>query len=229
MATQTAVAPNATTTENRTWEGGGSPFGASFGKIMMWFFLVSDAFTFASFLISYGVIRATHEYWPNPEMVFNAFPGIEGHAPLVFVGLMTFILIVSSVTMVLAVEAGHNLDKNKAAFYMVLTIIGGAAFLGCQAWEWSHLIDHGMTLSGNPFGPDHTQGPALFGQLFFSITGFHGAHVTSGVIINIIILINIMRGVYDKKKDYEIVEKVGLYWHFVDLVWVFVFTFFYLV
>jgi cytochrome c oxidase subunit III len=133
------------------------------------------------------------------------------------------------VTMVLAVEAGHNLRQKEAGFYMILTVIGGIAFLSCQAWEWLHLIDHHMTLSGNLFGPNHSAGPPLFGQLFFAITGFHGAHVTSGVIINIIVTANIFAGTYQKRKNYEIVEKIGLYWHFVDLVWVFVFTFFYLV
>jgi len=233
MATQTAVHENPTRVGQGLWSGGHSPFGASYGKLMMWFFLLSDAFTFSGLLIAYGMIRITHEYWPNPEEVFNAFPGIEGHAPLVFVGLMTFILIISSVTMVLAVDAGHHLDRPKVLFYMFLTIIGGFAFLGCQAWEWTHLIEHGTTLYHNHYGPlvngEHTEGPAIFGQLFFIITGFHGFHVFSGVIINCIIFLQVLAGNYKTHDHYEYVEKVGLYWHFVDLVWVFVFTFFYLI
>jgi cytochrome c oxidase subunit 3 len=216
------------------WSGGPvSPFGASWGKLMMWFFLISDAFSFSGLLIAYGLLRFTHEHWPNPEEVFHAFPGFgHQHLPLVFVGLMTFILIVSSFTMVMAVEAGHRNDKGGILFWLMLTIVGGLAFLGCQAWEWTHLIMGGTTIYGNPYGPDG-HGAVAFGQLFFLITGFHGGHVTSGVIINIIIFYNVMYGVYDNRpptpEKYEIVEKVGLYWHFVDLVWVFVFTFFYLV
>ncbi|MCS7073987.1 MAG: cytochrome c oxidase subunit 3 [Bacteroidia bacterium] len=214
-----------TTPKNGIWGGGYEPLGANFGKLMMWFFILSDAFTFSALLISYGALRFTHSAdWPNPEKVFHAFPGIEGHAPLVFVGLMTFILIVSSVTMVLAVEAGQE-EKNreKCAWYMLLTILGGLTFLGCQAWEWSHLIHGGITLHQN------VEGNVLFGQLFFLITGFHGFHVTTGVILNIIVLVLVLDGYMDKIGHYDLVEKVGLYWHFVDLVWVFVFTFFYLV
>lgn len=226
MANQAAVNnPN-------LWGGGEDvkPLGASFGKIMMWFFIVSDAFTFSGLLISYGLLRVSSPKWANPEEVFHAFPFMgDAHLPLVFVGLMTFILIFSSVTMVLAVEAGHRNAKNEVSTYMILTILGGIAFLSCQAWEWTHLIHGGTTIHGNPYGP------AVFGQLFFTITGFHGAHVTSGVILNIIVFILLHTGYFDRRVQagehdpYELVEKVGLYWHFVDLVWVFVFTFFYLV
>jgi cytochrome c oxidase subunit 3 len=125
--------------------------------------------------------------------------------------------------MVLAVEAGHRMAKKEVAFYMVLTIIGGAAFLGCQAWEWTMFITEGATLYGNPFGP------TAFAALFFIVTGFHGFHVLSGVVINFIIYLNVINDTYEKRGHYEMVEKVGLYWHFVDLVWVFVFTFFYLI
>lgn len=219
MATAVASAPS-------QWDGGKLPYAASYGKLMMWFFLLSDAFTFTGLLVSYGLIRASHDHWANPEEVFRSFPGGFENAPLVFVGLMTFILIASSVTMVLAVDAGHHKTpdrKDKVMFYMILTIIGGIAFLGCQAWEWNHLIHGGTTISGNPYNA-----PITFGQLFFAITGFHGAHVTSGVVINILILFNTAKGVYERKNNYEMIEKVGLYWHFVDLVWVFVFTLFYL-
>jgi cytochrome c oxidase subunit 3 len=212
-----------------TWDGGKLPFGARYGKLMMWFFLLTDAFTFSGLLISYGMIRYASSYWPDPEKVFNAFPGTHANLPLVFVGLMTFILIMSSVTMVLAVDAGHKGNRFGVIFYMILTLIGGAMFLGCQAWEWTHLIHGGTTILSNNLGPDGTPGPAHFGQFFFVITGFHGMHVFSGVLLNLMIFINTIKGVYDKNQDYEMVEKVGLYWHFVDLVWVFVFTFFYLI
>ena len=245
------MATTATAHQTKWWSGGKSPFNLEYGKLMMWYFLMSDAFTFGAFLISYGTIRFSQEYWPNPNRVFNAFPGL-GHTdlPLAFVSLMTFILIISSVTMVLAVHAGHHMDKKGVQKYMLLTILGGLAFLGCQAWEWTHLITGyhevlidgklstlSTTVSHNPWGPhvefngEHvaTPGPVAFGGYFFGITGFHGFHVFSGVIINIIIFFNVLLGTYEKRKSYEMVEKVGLYWHFVDLVWVFVFTVFYLV
>lgn len=169
-----------------------------------------------------GIFSETH--WPSPDMVFNHFPFAHGvHLPLFFVSLMTFILIFSSVTMVLAVEAGQRKARSEVAKYMVFTILGGLAFLGCQAWEWTQFITEGATLNGNPFGPWH------FAALFFLVTGFHGFHVFSGVVLNVIIYINVLRGTYDKRGHYEMVEKTGLYWHFVDLVWVFVFTFFYLI
>ena len=200
---------------------------------MMWFFLLSDAFTFSALLTAYGFIRVTAYEWVDPEQVFQGIPPIINHGlPLVFVGIMTFILIVSSVTMVLAVEAGHHMQQKEVEKYMLYTILGGFAFLGCQALEWQHLIHEGLSLSHNPF--DHydatdKNGSVMFGQLFYIITGFHGTHVLSGVLINVIIYINVRRGAYQKRGHYEMVEKVGLYWHFVDLVWVFVFTLFYLI
>lgn len=257
-----------TTLKKRSiWAGGFSPFNVSYGKLMMWIFLLSDAFSFSSLLISYGTVRYAHPspphgnpvihgaevrplghvpdnfvellgetkaangdfffsktHWPSPDLVFNHFPFLHGlHLPLFFVSLMTFILIFSSVTMVLAVEAGHRMDKKDVAKYMFYTILGGAAFLGCQAWEWTQFITAGASLQGNPFGP------TAFAALFFIVTGFHGFHVFSGVVINVIIYLNVLNGTYDKRGHYEMIEKVGLYWHFVDLVWVFVFTFFYLI
>lgn len=240
--------------ETKWWSGGKSPFNVEYGKLMMWYFLMSDAFTFGAFLISYGTIRFSQNYWPDPNQVFNAFP-FAGHAnlPLAFVSLMTFILIVSSVTMVLAVHAGHKNDKQGVIKWMIWTIIGGLAFLGCQAWEWTHLItgDHlvlingevkelGTTVTMNPWGPaanvtghegHHvtTPGPVAFGGYFFGITGFHGFHVLSGVVINIIMLIMAINGTFERKGHYWMIEKAGLYWHFVDLVWVFVFLCFYLI
>ncbi|HTC01747.1 MAG TPA: cytochrome c oxidase subunit 3 [Ferruginibacter sp.] len=233
------------------WSGGRSPFNATYGKVMMWYFLMSDAFTFGAFLISYGTLRFSQNFWVDPNKVFNSFPFAEGHnLPLAFVSLMTFILIFSSVTMVLAVHEGHNMNRKGVERYMILTIIGGAAFLSCQAWEWHHLltgehpvlvngvIEHwNTTVSHNPFGPEvmfngqlvHTPGPIAFGSYFFEITGFHGFHVFSGVIINIIMYIKTKLGHFDQRGHYEMIEKAGLYWHFVDLVWVFVFLCFYLV
>lgn len=409
------------------WGGKLSPYGASYGKLMMWFFLVSDALTFGGLLTAYGFIRHTYQgEWPVGEEVFHHFPFMgEAHMPLIYVAFMTFILIVSSVTMVLAVEAGHRNDRRGVTKWMIWTVIGGFIFLGSQVWEWSHFIhgshfgkvqlsdnsyatvegefgkvnklvllddhkhkvvqiggdgegmifgtiaeahhdehgDHGHGDHGHEHAGDHDHGhgdghghgedhsvvegghashmfrdaltaghvlpnyksngegydkiayvltttegeetstdtvgimhdedgvyyaiykdknvveelkireagskyavgdiiegdeaqalyeeaagsgtarrvifganlkdneygPVQYGQFFFFITGFHGFHVFSGVLINLIILIQVLMGVMERRKHYEMVEKVGLYWHFVDLVWVFVFTFFYLI
>ena len=228
------------------WDGGQSPFRISYGKMMMWFFLISDALTFGGLLVSYGFIR--HKYadvWPKAENVFTHFPFVEQHLPLAYVGLMTFILIMSSVTMVLAVEAGHRNDKQKVILWMFWTIVGGATFVGSQAWEWYHFIvgtetgalrhvwsqELGTYVEQTVYGANMTvneYGVPQFANYFFFITGFHGFHVFSGVVINFIIFLNVLKGTYEKRGHYEMVEKVGLYWHFVDLVWVFVFTFFYL-
>jgi len=247
MSSTTANAPG-----RSEWDGGVSPMGVSYGKLMMWFFLLSDAFTFSALLVTYGLVRSSHAaytgavdaftfsqaYWPIPEKVFEAVPFLHGvAAPLVFVGIMTFILIMSSVTMVLAVEAGHRMDRKAVEKWMLWTILGGIAFLSCQAWEWAHFI-HGAEAGAAVaegttfFGANlaHNQyGPPDFAAFFFFITGFHGFHVFSGVCLNFLIYYNTVMGTYDRRGHYEMVEKVGLYWHFVDLVWVFVFTFFYLV
>ena len=315
--------------EEKTWGGGNEPMGASYGKLMMWFFIVSDALTFSGFLAAYGFSRFKFiETWPLADEVFTHFPFMHGvSAPMYYVALMTFILIFSSVTMVLAVDAGHQMKKNKVVLYMFLTIIGGLIFLGSQAWEWKNFIkgeygaietkggsllqfvdkdgnrvalaefaavlpeereqltrSKGKWFMDEPTLPSYSvaevqagfkahpellirtevitkdkkktilsreesearlsqahyvveganlvrneYGSKLFADFFFFITGFHGFHVFSGVIINIIIFFNVLIGTYEKRKSYEMVEKVGLYWHFVDLVWVFVFTVFYLV
>lgn len=259
MSTTTAVIDK-TKKKGSIWDGGNEPLKASYGKLMMWFFLLSDAFTFSALLVTYGFIRYSHtaydeaihgafkfsqNYWPIPEKVFEAVPFLHGYSlPLVFVGIMTFILIMSSVTMVLAVEAGHRNDKNDVEKWMLWTILGGFAFLGSQAWEWSHFIhgtdegsvftfmENGNAVERTIFGANlvvNQYGPPAFADLFFFITGFHGTHVFSGVILNMLIFYNTATGVYQRRGHYEMVEKVGLYWHFVDLVWVFVFTFFYLV
>jgi cytochrome c oxidase subunit 3 len=315
--------------EEKTWGGGNEPMGASYGKLMMWFFIVSDALTFCGFLAAYGFSRFKFiETWPLADEVFTHFPFMHGvSAPMYYVALMTFILIFSSVTMVLAVDAGHQMKKDKVVLYMFLTIIGGGVFVGSQAWEWKNFIKgeygaietkggsllqfvdkegHRVALAdfavnlheereqltpdkakwfmsegslpsfsvaevqaGFKSHPDilirtevltaekqktvlsrkeselrlsdaryvveganlkrNEYGSKLFADFFFFITGFHGFHVLSGVIINIIIFFNVLVGTYEKRGSYEMVEKVGLYWHFVDLVWVFVFTVFYLV
>lgn len=367
------------------WGGGQSPFSISYGKMMMWYFLVSDALTFGGLLTAYGVIRhGLSEPWPVGEQVFEALPFLHGSFPLIYVALMTFILIVSSVTMVLAVEAGHRMDKKGVVKWLGLTVLGGLFFLSSQAWEWSHFIhgsgggfqiDQAMTInatddknqtlamdltagswvhfpaelghayehyqdhieqegakggkidldpttgkltimvpahdhdhghahdhghshdahadhadhSGHDAHADHAEkmdtlfngdlelivnkyvlvhendqdyrkmhvkgpeaaklfnnmmkgstafganmskneyGPQQYANFFFFITGFHGFHVLQGVIINIVVWLMAIRGVFERRGHYEMVEKIGLFWHFVDLVWVFVFTFYYLV
>jgi cytochrome c oxidase subunit 3 len=316
------------TSGEKIWGGNNEPMGANYGKLMMWFFIVSDALTFSGFLAAYGFSRFKFiETWPIADEVFTHFPFFHGvDAPMYYVALMTFILIFSSVTMVLAVDAGHQMKKDKVVLYMFLTILGGAIFVGSQAWEWKNFIkgeygaietkggsllqfvdkdgkrvalaDFAANLNGDreqltrskgmwfmneaPLAtytiaevqagfkahPEllvrtevvtkdkkktvlsraesearltdahyvveganlvrNEYGNKLFANFFFFITGFHGFHVFSGVIINIIIFFNILVGTYEKRKSYEMVEKVGLYWHFVDLVWVFVFTVFYL-
>ena len=349
-----------TGTEGKTWGGGNRPLNASYGKMMMWFFIVSDALTFSGFIASYGFSRFKFiDAWPIADEVFTHVPFLHGvPAPMYYVAFMTFILIFSSVTMVLAVDAGHHMKKNKVIWYMFFTIIGGLIFVGSQAWEWATFIkgDYGAVetnggkilqfqntagdrvaigdfavdipsdratnqrntgiwyqteaetqstytfeevkqgflanedllirsqelipnmekLRASELEADKLEvarlereyinldatgekgiynravgeeklvndgklvveganlirneyGHPLFADFFFFITGFHGFHVFSGVIFNFIIFINCILGTYERRGHYEMVEKVGLYWHFVDLVWVFVFTFFYLV
>ena len=325
-----------TGTEGKAWGGGTKPLNSSYGKMMMWFFIVSDALTFSGFLAAYGFSRFKFiDSWPIADEVFTHVPFFHGNYPMIYVAFMTFVLIMSSVTMVLAVDAGHHMNQKKVTWYMFLTVIGGLIFVGSQAWEWNTFIkgEYGavQTKGGNilQFGeyvnvdgeqkfkrvavadfakvahtdrvqheskngiwyvsegtlPEYSvddvykgleahdnvlvrtqiineegektvlsreaslkqikdngtavvhganlkvneYGSPLFADFFFFITGFHGFHVFSGVVINIIIFFNVIIGTYERRKNYEMVEKVGLYWHFVDLVWVFVFTFFYLV
>ncbi len=281
--TDTVVEHGAQEAQESAWSGGKAPFKASYGKLMMWYFLLSDAFTFAGFLISYGALRFSSPTWPVPDFVFSTAPFGVHHAPLIFVTIMSFLLIISSVTMVRAVQEGHRENIRGAVFWLLLTVLGGAGFLSCQAWEWTNLIatEH-MTVTTNPFGThlesgtylvdengeeyasageretfeagesylihkhdgewvqrayvtDNGEtgvqqfGPKAFGALFFFITGFHGFHVFSGVVFLLIITINTASGIYARRKNgHEMVEKMGLYWHFVDLVWVFVFLVFYL-
>ena len=201
------------------------------GKAMMWIFLLSDTFIFSSFLISYMTVRiSTTVPWPNPSEVFALTIGGKS-IPLILIAIMTFILISSSGTMVLAVNYGYRRDRVKTFVFLLLTAALGATFVGMQAFEWTKLIMEGVRPWGNPWGAPQ------FGSSFFMITGFHGTHVTFGVIFLIIVAIKVWRGDLDKQRpgfltgrkgNYEIVETMGLYWHFVDLVWVFIFALFYL-
>lgn len=339
-----------------------SPVGASYGKLMMWIFLFSDALTFGGFLVALGLTRYSYGgAWPIGEETFEGLPFIAGSYPLAFVAFMTFLLILSSVTMVLAVEAGHRMDKKGVTKWLLATIIGGLIFLGSQAWEWSHFIhgtnfgrvelnDGSQAIVKGKFGEinnfevlragsyyasiegaitneniapedknlmhafrhaaasrklsgtsealqlvlhdgtvakvnkekdenlhmivkvpgavhpvstaahkdtwiheedgsvdlyyegltngrvtyganmqENEYGPQIYSNFFFFVTGFHGFHVTLGIIVNIVVFVNVLKGTYERRGHYEMVEKGGLYWHFVDLVWVFVFTFFYLI
>lgn len=319
-----------TGTEVNIWDGGQRPMGAKYGKMMLWYFLASDSLTFASFILGYGLTRYKYlDIWPIADDVFNEIPFMPNvEAPLIYTAFMTFLLIFSSVTMVLAVHYGHQMNRKKVTFYMALTILGGLTFIGSQAFEWAGFIkgEHGaiethggkivhvyntdghqvtlsdiaiyenaprealeknkglwfksegylpsVTLSEVAAGikandnllirlPNFTDkgqkqmlsreeslkllendaagiveganlrhneyGPPLFADFFFFITGFHGFHVTIGLTLLIIVFSNVLIGTYERRGMYTMVEKVGLYWHFVDLVWVFVFTFFYLV
>ncbi len=204
---------------------------ASWGKAMMWIFLLSDTFIFGCFLLSYMTVRmSTTEPWPNPSEVFALEIG-GTHLPLILIAIMTFVLISSSGTMAMAVNYGYRRDRVKTAVLMLVTAAFGATFVGMQAFEWSKLIHEGVRPWENPWGA------AQFGSSFFMITGFHGTHVTIGVIFLLIIARKVWRGDFDQGKPgfftsrkgcYEIVEITGLYWHFVDLVWVFIFALFYL-
>lgn len=304
--------------DDNAWSGGQEPFKASYGKLMMWYFLLSDAFTFAGFLIAYGALRFSVESWPVPDFVFSTAPFGIHNAPLIFVTFMTFVLIVSSVTVLRAVQEGKHENQGGVVKWLIITVFGGAVFLGSQAWEWTNLIStEGVTIYNNPFST-HTEkgtyitldeavaglpgakidsldmhgtkvayiqhdgkkyfekvdhygknfakespafeagssylvtyhgdympgvykneagnvkvepmGPTAFGALFFFITGFHGFHVFSGLVFLLIIALNSWSGFYvERRNGYEMVEKIGLYWHFVDLVWVFVFLVFYLI
>ncbi|RWA75603.1 bb3-type cytochrome oxidase subunit IV [Mesorhizobium sp. M1C.F.Ca.ET.193.01.1.1] len=203
----------------------------SWGKAMMWIFLLSDTFIFGCFLLSYMTARiSTRVPWPNPSEVFALRIG-GSEIPLILIAIMTFVLISSSGTMAMAVNFGYRRDRRKTAILMLLTAALGATFVGMQAFEWTKLIMEGVRPWGNPWGA------AQFGSSFFMITGFHGTHVTIGVIFLIITARKVWRGDFDvgrpgfftsRRGRYENVEIMGLYWHFVDLVWVFIFAFFYL-
>jgi cytochrome c oxidase subunit III len=202
------------------WGGGAQPFGASWQKTMMWIFIVTDALLFSGLLCGYSFLRqASPAPWPSPQ---------EGAFSIPFIALMTFILITSSATMGSAVGASKLGDRKATLRYLILTIIGGAAFLGCQAYEWTHVIHEGQHLMNHAKGAPflvNPWGPPQYGQSFFLLTGFHGSHVLSGLVILTITAIRSALG----KTPAQNVEMAGLYWHFVDLVWVFIFTLFYLI
>jgi cytochrome c oxidase subunit 3 len=203
------------------WSADKQTFHVPWGKAMMWIFLLSDTFIFSCFLTGYMTVRiSTTEVWPNASEVF-ALHMFGADIPLILIAIMTFILITSSGTMAMAVNYGYRRDRKKTAVLMLVTALFGASFVGMQAFEWTKLISEGVRPWGNPFGAPQ------FGSAFFMITGFHGLHVTGGVIYLLVVAIKVLRGDYESR-GYEIVEITGLYWHFVDLVWVFIFAFFYL-
>ncbi|MFC4435875.1 heme-copper oxidase subunit III family protein [Cupriavidus respiraculi] len=204
------------------WSSDQSAFKVSWGKAMMWIFLLSDTFVFSCFLIAYMTVRMTTTVpWPNPSEVFALHIG-GADVPLVLIAIMTFVLITSSGTMAMAVNFAYRRDRARCAALMFATVLFGATFVGMQAFEWTKLISEGVRPWGNPMGA------AQFGSAFFMITGFHGLHVSCGVIYLLVVALRVLRGRYERLGDYQIVEIAGLYWHFVDLVWVFIFAFFYL-
>ncbi|KRO90479.1 MAG: heme-copper oxidase subunit III family protein [Proteobacteria bacterium] len=193
----------------------------SWGKTMMWIFLLSDTFIFSCFLVGYMSVRMTTDVpWPNTSEVFALTIAGE-HIPLILIAIMTFVLITSSGTMAMAVNCGYRRQRKQAAILMLVTAVFGVCFVGMQAFEWTKLIEEGVRPWGNPMGAPQ------FGAAFFMITGFHGFHVSIGVIYLTVVALKVLRGDYEER-GYEIVEITGLYWHFVDLVWVFIFAFFYL-
>ena len=204
------------------WSSDRQTFNVAWGKAMMWIFLLSDTFIFGCFLTGYMTVRAsTTVAWPNPSEVF-ALHIAGADVPLVLIAIMTFVLITSSGTMAMAVNCAYRRDRVNAAALMFVTAGFGELFVSMQAFEWSKLIMEGVRPWGNPMGAEQ------FGSTFFMITGFHGLHVTVGVIYLIVVAVRLLRGRYERAGSYQIVEIVGLYWHFVDLVWVFIFAFFYL-
>jgi cytochrome c oxidase subunit 3 len=205
------------------WSGDARALRVSWGKAMMWIFLLSDTFVFSCFLIGYMTVRmTTTTAWPEPSEVFALTIG-GARLPLLLIAIMTFVLISSSGTMAMAVNFAYRRDRVNAATLMLVTATCGELFVGMQAFEWSKLIlEEGVRPWGNPMGA------AQFGSAFFMITGFHGLHVSAGVVLLFVVAFKLIRGDYEKTGNYQIVEIAGLYWHFVDLVWVFIFALFYL-
>jgi cytochrome c oxidase subunit 3 len=205
------------------WSSDKQSFKVNWGKAMMWIFLLSDTFIFGSFLTGYMTVRlSTTVPWPDTGKVFALVIG-NTEIPLILIAIMTFILISSSGTMAMAVSFAYRRDRIKTTVLMLITAAFGATFVGMQAFEWTKLIVHeGVRPWGNPMGA------AQFGSSFFMITGFHGLHVTVGVIYLTTVALRVLQGRYERSGNYQIVEIAGLYWHFVDLVWVFIFPFFYL-
>lgn len=205
------------------WSSDVQAFKVRWSKAMMWIFLVSDTFIFGSFLSAYMAVRLTTiDPWPNTSEVFALHVG-GSDIPLLLIAIMTFILISSSGTMAMAVTSGYKKQRVKTGVLILLTALGGVGFVGMQVFEWSKLIlEEGIRPWGNDFGANQ------FGGFFFMITGFHGLHVSIGVVYLTTIAVRVLQGRYDRLDDYQIVEVAGLYWHFVDLVWIFIFAFFYL-
>ena len=203
------------------WGADKQTFSVPWGKAMMWIFLLSDIFIFSCFLVGYMTVRmTTTDPWPYPSEVF-ALTLFGQSIPLILIAIMTFVLITSSGTMALAVNFGYRRNKKVTALLLIATALLGATFVSMQAFEWTKLISEGVRPWANPWGASQ------FGSSFFMITGFHGLHVSVGVIYLSIVASKVWLGHYEKR-GYEIVEITGLYWHFVDLVWVFIFAFFYL-
>jgi len=205
------------------WSGDKNAFPVPWGKAMMWIFLLSDTFIFTCFLTSYMNVRiSTTVPWPNVSDVFALEIGGK-RIPLILIAIMTMVLITSSGTMAMAVNMGYRRHRANTTALMLITAGFGATFVGMQAFEWTKLIVHeGVRPWANPLGA------AQFGSCFFMITGFHGLHVSAGVVYLCVVAKRVWSGFYDRKGSYETVEITGLYWHFVDLVWVFIFAFFYL-
>ena len=205
------------------WSSDVQTFKVRWSKAMMCIFLVSDTFIFGSFLSAYMAVRLTTiEPWPNTSEVFALHVG-GTDVPLLLIAIMTFILISSSGTMAMAVTSGYKKQRVKTGVLILLTALGGVMFVGMQIFEWSKLIlEEGIRPWGNEFGANQ------FGGFFFMVTGFHGLHVSIGVVYLTIVAKRVLDGRYDKLNDYQMVEVAGLYWHFVDLVWIFIFAFFYL-
>ena len=205
------------------WSTDAATFKVSWGKAMMWIFIVSDAFIFGIFLAGYAAARmAATQPWPDPAEIF-ALEFAGTNIPLLLIAIMTFILISSSGTMAIGVAYAYRKNRNLAALFVILTAILGATFVGMQAYEWTDLIGKGYRPWENPTGAPQ------FGASFFMMTGFHGLHVSIGVIYLVTVAVRLLNGYYDRQDNYEGVEICGLYWHFVDLVWVFIFAFFYLI
>jgi heme/copper-type cytochrome/quinol oxidase subunit 3 len=190
---------------------------ASAGKIAMWVFLLSDGFSFSGLLLAYGILRAGAKSWP-PDASLN-----EPHLGINFTAGLTFLLICSSVTMVLAHAAAVEGDRKKLVRYLALTVLGGIGFLTGQMQEYFGLFNHGHGLieEGLKFGG------SAYANTFYVVTSFHGMHVLTGTIYLFVTLIKAMQGKYDHG-NHDGIEIAGLFWHFVDLVWILVFTFIYL-
>jgi len=205
------------------WSSDVQTFKVRWSKAMMWIFLLSDTFIFGSFLSSYMAVRLTTTApWPDTSTVFALHVG-GTDVPLLLIAIMTFILISSSGTMAMGVTAAYKKQRVKTGVLILLTALGGLAFVGMQAFEWTKLIvEEGIRPWENEYGAHQ------FGGFFFMITGFHGLHVSIGVIYLSTVAWRVFEGRYDRLDDYQIVEVMGLYWHFVDLVWIFIFAFFYL-